>query len=235
MKTRSSHYLIYLLAGLVLLSGFLPFPAFAAGDLITTSTKVAGQALSIPKLIAFISYVAGTAFAVRGLFALKGFIEKPDDNPINVFIGFATISALLILLPYSMGVTANSVGLLKAEKINSTASHFAATPECKADNTLNKVFCGLVVQFSPFAKFLAVIAYVMAIALLLTGLLNLKAYGEDPSQTPLRSILIKFVLAAMLVSLPMAMQIFVTSVTGVSSIDTKVTIKQPKSFKGSIK
>jgi type IV secretory pathway VirB2 component (pilin) len=236
-KARLLHYCHYflLLGVTVAFGGLLPFPAFAASDIISTSQHIGGEIVSVPKLIAVISYVIGTGFAVRALFALKAFIEKADDAPINIFIGFAAISALLILLPYSLGLTANTLDTQTAKSILSTSSSFNAAPTCDTDSSLNKIFCNLVVEIGPFAKFLAVIAYVMAAALTLTGLLNLKAFGDDPSQMPLRSIIMKFVLATMLISLPLAMQVFVTAVTGVKTIETQTSVKKPSLFKGSIR
>jgi len=95
---------------------FLPHDAFAGGvtgvnNDLTKQTKIIGNQLTnIPKLIALGSYVIGAFFAVRALFALKGFIEAPDDNPLTKVLGFAAVSALLIMLPYIIGVMANSLG-----------------------------------------------------------------------------------------------------------------------------
>lgn len=89
---------------------------------------------------------------------------------------------------------------------------------CSGNGNLNSVFCGITAQFRFMPKLLSLFAYVIAVALAISGLLQLKEYGDDPSKVPLRNIIIKLALAAMLISLPFAMRIFVTTVTGVDNV-----------------
>lgn len=112
---------------------FLPVEAFAqnAGvtggiDLKTQTSDLSKQLVNIPKLIALGSYVIGAFFAVRALFALKGFIESPDDNPLTKVLGFAAVSALLILLPYIIGVMQASItnGKSTNQQVNSSSESF---------------------------------------------------------------------------------------------------------------
>lgn len=95
---------------------------------------------------------------------------------------------------------------------------------CGGDGKINQIFCGITSQFRHTPKLLSLFSYVIAVALAVSGLLQLKEYGDDPSKVPLRSIIIKLVLSAMLISLPFSMQLFVTTVTGQSSIQSSNTI-----------
>ena len=95
---------------------FFPVDAFAQQggttgnmNLKQQTTQLGQQIATIPRLIALGSYVIGAFFAVRALFALKGFIESPDDNPLTKVLGFAAVSALLILLPDIIGVMQNTI------------------------------------------------------------------------------------------------------------------------------
>lgn len=98
-----------------------------------------------------------------------------------------------------------------------------------AGTGLNKIFCGITSQFRFMPKLLALFSYVIAIGLAVSGLLQLKQYGDDPSKVPLRGIIIKLALSAMLISLPFSMQIFVTTVTGSNSIQQgNTSIAKPK-------
>ena len=80
---------------------------------------------------------------------------------------------------------------------------------------------------------MAIFAYVMAAVITLVGLVHLKNYGDDPSQVPVRSIIAKFVLATCLISLPFAMQVFITTVTGRASIEDQETVARPCMIQGS--
>ena len=110
---------------------------------------------------------------------------------------------------------------------------FADTADANAWNCadgahgLNRIFCGMTTQFRFLPKLLAIFAYVFAAVLAVQAMLQLKEYGDDPSKTPLQSIIIKLVLAAALISLPFAMQTFITAVTGASDMETKVELKKP--------
>lgn len=116
-----------LLAFAALIFG-LPADALAGGtgmDLDMQTKQLADQVSNIPKLIAVGAYVIGAFFAVRALFALKGFIEEPDDNPITKVLGFGAVSALLIMLPYIISVMTTTIGA-KDSNIQSTSQNFQA-------------------------------------------------------------------------------------------------------------
>lgn len=117
----------------VLTLSLLPLhDAFATSTSLGTGAKqVAKQVSHVPKLIAVISYIIGTVFAVRALLAMKAFIENVDENPITKVIGLAATSALLISLPYIIDVTANSFGMHYGEgtNITSSSSSYSATGE----------------------------------------------------------------------------------------------------------
>jgi hypothetical protein len=126
MITKSSLNTVMTLGmfALVAIALFLPSLAMASGvDLKTQSQQLGQQVAIVPKLIALGAYVIGAFFAVRALFALKGFIESPDDNPITKVLGFAAVSALLILLPYIISVMTNTIGA-KNTSTQSSASSF---------------------------------------------------------------------------------------------------------------
>ncbi len=120
MITINTHKLT-LLAGATLLAVaafFIPMDVLAQdGSITDTNTlrdiqeNLGTEAQGIPRLIALGSYIVGAFFAVRALFALKGFIEAPDDNPVTKVIGFGAVSAMLILLPYIISVMAGTIGV----------------------------------------------------------------------------------------------------------------------------
>lgn len=113
---------IFALAAIALV---FPFDAFATvtTDVTNQSRVLATQASNIPKMIAVGAYIIGTFFAVKALFALKGFIEAPDDNPITKAVSYGAVGALMILLPYIIGVMRNSMGAAKDAQ-DSAASSF---------------------------------------------------------------------------------------------------------------
>lgn len=126
MITKLSTTNLMLFAGAFLLAAivmFLPADAFATQvDVIQQSQKLAKQASIIPRLIAVGAYVIGAFFAVKALFALKGFIEAPDDNPVTKVLAYAAVSALLILLPYIIGVATQSIGAQTSNQTSSATS-----------------------------------------------------------------------------------------------------------------
>lgn len=101
---------------------------------------------------------------------------------------------------------------------------------CTADGTLAGIWCSMSTEFRFIPKALALFAYAGGVTLFFIGLINLRAHVDDPSQTPLRDIIMKFVLGAFLISLPLAIQVVVTTVTGkgLSNQDlTEVTVARP--------
>ena len=133
MITNITTKKLMLFAGAILLAAvafLFPLDAFAQGvsqhssDVADTASKLSKQMGNFPKLIATASYVIGTFFAVRSLFALKGFIEAPDDNPVTKVLAFGAVSAMLIMLPYIMGVLAKSMDA-KNVAVTSSSQSFA--------------------------------------------------------------------------------------------------------------
>lgn len=100
----------------------LPADAFASNTVLTQTKNLADQIYQVPKLIAVGAYVIGAFFAVRALFALKGFIEDADDNPITKVLGFGAVSALLIMLPYIIEVMTSSIGASASTQTSSASS-----------------------------------------------------------------------------------------------------------------
>jgi hypothetical protein len=133
MITKTSLNTMMTLGLLVLVAVmlFLPGAAFATqggvsgvtNTLKDQSQNIATQIAYVPRLIALGAYVIGAFFAVRALFALKGFIEAPDDNPLTKVLGFAAVSALLIMLPYIIGIVQSTM-VLQGGQVNSSAQQF---------------------------------------------------------------------------------------------------------------
>jgi hypothetical protein len=129
MMTTTTNKLM-LLTGAVLFAAaafFFPAEALAGGggqtvDMNQQARQLGEQMSNIPRLIAMASYVIGAFFAVRALFALKGFIESPDDNPVTKVLSFGAVAALLILLPYIIGVMTNTIGANTQNVTSSSAS-----------------------------------------------------------------------------------------------------------------
>lgn len=232
-KARSMTRLFstFILGMMVMMVGLLPSLSFAS-DLAGRTEDVGNQVVQVPRFLAVIAYVIGTFFAARGLLALKNHIVDSSKNPITEFIAYAGISAMLIALPYAIKVAAGTLGANRYEtSAQSTSKSFEQTHGCEGSSDLGLVFCHMTKETRPIAALLGVIAYVMAVVIAMRGFLQLKAYGDDPSQVPLRSIIIKFVLATMLISLPLAMQVFITSVTGAKGVEAQATIKKPRLYK----
>jgi hypothetical protein len=125
---------------------------------------------------------------------------------------------LLLLL----GVLVTVITGLLPFSAHAGAGNFATA--CSNDGTLYGVFCNIGNQLRYLPKTLVTFCYVMAAVLAMVGLLNLKAYGDDPTSVPIRTIIMKFILAAFLISLPSAIQVFVTSVTGTKNIEQNEAI-----------
>lgn len=93
-----------------------------------TAHTLSKQVVQIPKLISVVAYVLGTAFAVKGLFALRGFIENSDENPLTAVISPLVISALLIFLPYMIVMVMETIaGARPTTTFSSTSGSFSDT------------------------------------------------------------------------------------------------------------
>ena len=123
---------LMLMAGAFLLFALtmvFPMDAFAQSNVSAEQiTQNLGKNIAtVPKLIALAAYVIGAFFAVRALFALKGFIEAPDDNPVTKVLGFAAVAALLIMLPFTISVMTNALMGNKNTTLDSSIQQFEKT------------------------------------------------------------------------------------------------------------
>ncbi len=115
---------IFALAAIALVFPFDAFATSVSTDVANQAKTLAAQASNVPKLMAVGAYIIGTFFAIKALFALKGFIEAPDDNPVTKAVSYGAVAALMILLPYIIGVMRNTIGANKDNQ-DSAASQFA--------------------------------------------------------------------------------------------------------------
>jgi len=104
----------------------------------------------------------------------------------------------------------------------------------RGGGSINQIFCGIATEFRGAPKLLSVFSWVGAVILAIMAFMNLKQHGDDPGSVPMRSIIIKFVLAVLLISLPLIMRVFITSVTGTTDISSAGVVKRPKLGTGSI-
>lgn len=125
-------------------------------------------------------------------------------------------------------VTVFLAGLFLAFPAAAQMGQESSSWTCSGEGTLNSIFCGITSQFRWMPKTLSTFSYVLAVILFVSGLLQLKEYGDDPSKTPLRGIMIKLALGTMLISLPFMTQIFVTTVTGADDMATAtISVSKP--------
>lgn len=116
------------------------------------------------------------------------------------------------LSPLTLGLLAIAVAGLFSSPAFAQSTVWAKG--CSADGTLAGVFCSLSTEFRFIPQALAVFSYAAGVVMFYLGLLGFKKYGDDPSQTPLRDLVMKFVLGAFLISLPLAMNFVVNTVVG---------------------
>lgn len=120
----------FVFAGVLALAAIatvFPLDAFAQVDIQLQSKQLASQASTIPQMIAIGLYIVGAFFIAKCLFALKGFISEPDDNPITGVLAFGAIGALMIVMPYIIQVFTNSILADGLENQTAAADKFAAS------------------------------------------------------------------------------------------------------------
>jgi hypothetical protein len=182
----------------------VPFEAMAtpAVDLTTQSKQLATQSANMPKLIAVAAYVIGSYFAYRGLLSLRGYIAEPDKNPLPQALGFLVVSALLISLPYTVGVFRNTMGA-KNVGIKDMSERYQdegiADPSSK---DFHDTQYNIVKNAYQIPKFVAVLAYVCGTFFAATGLLKLKDWINDGDRNPLNPALFRLITAALLIAFP---------------------------------
>jgi len=109
VRSRSALLLLALLA-----VAMTPGLALAQDGAQETILNVGNNIKGIPKVVALLSYIIGTFFAASGLLKLKDWINEGDKAGLNPALFRLVLSALLILLPYMVGL-ANSVFFGKNE------------------------------------------------------------------------------------------------------------------------
>lgn len=243
MKKALRYLLLFVLA--LVGAAFLPFDVLAAPQVtaatdIKTQSVVIGQQMSnIPKLIAITTYVMGTFFAVKGLLAMKDYINEPEKNPISQCLGYLVVSSLLILLPYTIGVFKNTLAM-------QSAAVDAGSPKMFQEKGLNnpntKSFSNVQYNVAKnslnFPKLVAVFAYVIGAFFAATGLIKIKDWINDSDRNPLNPALVRLVTAALLIAFPHVMFIatgtFFTHGTGNNTsveVDVSTKMGQLSAFK----
>lgn len=108
---------------------------------------------------------------------------------------------------------------------------FAAEDTCSYVTGINTIFCGMTAAFKSSPMLLSMISWIIAVIMAITALINLKEYGDDPSRTPLKNIIIKLLIAVLLISLPLIMK---TIGSTMASGGSGATMTRPMLGRGSI-
>lgn len=132
MITNSTKTLLLALGGALLFAValFIPLDAFAQMTITTKdvsqSSKVVGNQMQyMSKILATGAYVGGAFCAIKGIYALKGSIESPEENHPGKVVAYLVVAALLILLPYTISLMASSFGAETGNNITNSETLFA--------------------------------------------------------------------------------------------------------------
>lgn len=87
------------------------FDAAWAQNINQVSDNLAGQGIGVIRVLHAVAFVLGIGIAIGGLLKLKGYVDAPDQTPIQIPIAMLGVAGLLMSVPWVMRTSQETVGL----------------------------------------------------------------------------------------------------------------------------
>jgi hypothetical protein len=204
-----------------------PQPVADTDTLSAIAENIVISSSDLPGLLAALSYLLGILLGVLGIYKIKDHVESPSQNPArNGYIRLAA-GGILFALPILYEAMFNTINggsattLLplqgKLDKIGGLASGGGL------GETVNDLANNIVQSSEGLPGIIAAACYMLGILLGVLGILKIKDHVENPSQTPLRTGIIRLIAGGALFALPVIYNAVFTTISGGTSnlgIDT---------------
>lgn len=220
-------------ASIGLIAALLSTPAFASGKTLDTSiSNVLDASVNLPGLVSVFAYLTGLALGVKGVLDLKKHVEMgPREMPIKTPIVELMISGALLALPFTYetligtitengGLTFGPTGTSFYQGSNPSEIYLISptgittwldpTTACSMplfNERLGGLFCNLWDGMSSLPGLLSGFAYIAGLTMLYLGIVNIKLSVENPGQNSLWEPLQKILVAGLLLSLPVTLNV----------------------------
>lgn len=159
--------------------------------------SMAGSVETLPMLLSFFAYLFGLVFAVAGILKLKEHVENPNQTPLKDGVIRFGVGGALFALPTlisAMEVLINGGGTDPSLQIKDSVD---------SGNALSEIMGNVVRDFDQIAFLVVNVGgYLLGLLFAAAAVMKLREHVDNPSQVPLKSVIIRFVVGGMLLALP---------------------------------
>jgi len=206
---------------LVLFFGFALFaaPAFAEQSFSAIGDNVAASMTNLPGVLAAVSYAIGILLGALGVIKLKNHVETPTQNPLKDGLIRLLAGGALFALPMIYEAMFNTVGSGEATQAAVLKAVDAGTIDLAASgSSVSDIGHNIVDSLSDLPGLIAAISYMLGLLFGALGIIKLKDHVENPTQTPLRTSVIRFLIGGGLFALPIIQEAAINTI-GTDSFD----------------
>lgn len=184
---------------------------------------------NVPLFIAWVAFALGGLLGVLAILKMKEHVENPDQTPLRTPVIRFLIAGAMFALPVIYQALQNMIlgngSALDFDANSITDSNsfvIGSTADTSADN-VNKILSNLVSGVNDAPLFLIGLAYTLGLIVGAMGLLKLKEHVENPSQTPMRTAVIRLIIAGALLAMPTVFNVMATMIDGGGGTSLKMS------------
>lgn len=161
-----------------------------------------------PGLLAGIAYLLGIGFGVKAILKLKEHVENPGNSPLRNPVIHALVAGGLFALPTIIAAMINTIDPNDTafnpaiETATQTAGILGIASGLAGLNNFNQIFTNLVAAMSQTPFLIYAIAYLAGLIMAVSALIKLKEHVEDANKTPLKTVVIRFLIGGALLTMP---------------------------------
>ena len=185
----------------------------------------------VPRLVIAVSYLLGGVIGFGAILKIKDHVENPEKTPLREGAIRMVAAGALFALPniyaamqtlidasgaYDSATLAAQNAINGAQNVDATAISNSVVQSNAAGVDINAstIAANMVTSVSSFPIFITWTAYLLGLLIGALAVLKIKDHVENPSQTPLRTPVIRFLLAGSLFALPMLFGAMQTLIDG---------------------
>jgi len=231
--------LFSLLSGLILTVLFSE-SAFATPQFDDIGQSITDSMSSLPGLVAAFSYLSGIVIAVSAIFKTVDHVSNPTQTPVRVPVVRFLIGGALFSLPIIAEAVMTSINGGTPVIFSSQGNMLLALGSILGvlssvvtfGQNVNFILQTMIWSVELLPGLIAATAYLLGLVIMVSALYKTRDHVEDPQRVPMKDVVIRFITAGALFSLPTIYNAMHETITsgGLGILGTIAALLSPAGF-----
>ncbi|NQZ13753.1 MAG: hypothetical protein HRT94_02860 [Alphaproteobacteria bacterium] len=173
----------------------------------------------LPGMVSGVSYLLGLLLGARAVIKTKEHVENPNNVPMRTPIISALAGGAFITIPFVLNTMANTIDPTNAsfdpamDTLSGVSGVFSIISAITGFDTINTIFVNIIASLSDVPRLVSAIVYLSGLIVGTSAILKIKEHVEDANKAPLRTGVVRLLIAGALFSIPAIYNAMAESIT----------------------